>query len=288
MHGARSSGMIIKIPMYPYSYQRLKKNAEVLEEIHAMTNVSERLIRCVPRSIARGGLLGEAYFVEELKPGVCGNRLKLSLPDRNRLIRAAVDLLTEWHQSHLKRVTVDEAVMESKFIKPFKEVCRFLNCDERSSRITRLTSVLRKMALGARMPLVWSHGDFSLKNLLVDESHLGVLGMIDWDLSARDDLPLIDLLHLLIRVKMKERRMAFHDVLCNCLFPVNLEAGEKRTVAEYADALSVDASLITPLSIMYWISRLHGHIGSSKNLDTAWVNDNFIRVARHLERNLPT
>ena len=142
------------------------------------------------------------------------------------------------------------------------------------------------MALGSTLPLVWSHGDFSLKNLLVDETSLDILGVIDWDLSSKDSLPLIDLLHLLLRAKMNQAGMSFPDVLFKYLFPLRLDGAEGEILAEYVEALSIPPSLITSLSIMYWVSRIHGHVGSFIDLDAAWVDRNFRQCVDKLSSRL--
>ena len=205
---------------------------------------------------------------------------------RDTLLLSARGVLAELHQATSTPATLDEPTFRDLFITPMIEVADFLGYDTGCESFIKVTASLKKMALGRSLPLIWSHGDFSLKNLLVDETSLDVRGVIDWDLSGRVSLPLIDLLHLLIRAKMVQEQVSFEDALFRHLFPLRLDGTDGEILAEYMNTLSIDPSLVPSLSVMYWLSRIHGHVGSYKDLDATWVDRNFTQCLHELGRRL--
>jgi aminoglycoside phosphotransferase (APT) family kinase protein len=219
-------------------------------------------------------------------PGVCAENLALNVPERAGLMSSAIDILTELHTATLSRTRINEEIFRELFIKPICEVAEFLEYEKESHTLNRITSVLRQMVLGASLPLVWSHGDFSLKNVNVSESSLRMTGLIDWDLSRKVSLPLLDLLHLIARERLVDERLTFRDVLRKYFFPLALRRFHNDLFSNYVETMSLDHSVIPALCIMYWISRIHGHIGSLNDLNSDWVNKNFVEVAEDISQSL--
>jgi hypothetical protein len=282
----RKPGFVIKIPLTPYGERRLERNIKALEGIWNHTPVLTSMLPYIPRGFLRGRFAGQPYFVEEWLPGVCAENPRLSMPERAGLMRSAIDLLTQLHTSTLRHTRIDEPIFRKLFIKPIFEVADFLEYEKESHTLTHITSMLRKTVLGASLPVVWSHGDFSLKNFTVSQSPLRMTGLIDWDLSRKVSLPLLDLLHLIGRERMVDERLTFHGALRKCLLPLAFGHSTNQLLSNYVDALAIDHSVIPALGIMYWISRIHGHIGSLNDLDSDWVNKNFVAVAEDISQNL--
>jgi hypothetical protein len=279
-------GFMIKIPLTPYGERRLDRNIKTLEGIwHHMPELAST-VKYVPRGLVRGSFAGQVYFVEELMPGVCAENLALNVPERAGLMGSAIDILTELHTATLSRTRINEEIFRELFIKPICEVAEFLEYEKESHTLNRITSVLRQMVLGASLPLVWSHGDFSLKNVNVSESSLRMTGLIDWDLSRKVSLPLLDLLHLIARERLVDERLTFRDVLRKYFFPLALRRVHNDLFSNYVETMSLDHSVIPALCIMYWISRIHGHIGSLNDLNSDWVNKNFVEVAEDISQSL--
>ena len=286
-HGQeKGPGFVIKIPLTPNGERRLERNIKALEGIWNHMPVLTSMVTYVPRGVLRGSFAGQPYFVEELLPGVCAEKPRLSMPERAGLMRSAIDILTQLHTSTLRHTRIDEVIFRKLFIKPIFEVADFLEYEKESHTLTHITSMLRKTVLGASLPLVWSHGDFSLKNVTVSDRPLRMTGLIDWDLSRKVSLPLLDLLHLIARERMVDERLTLHGVLRKYLFPLALGRVTNQLLSKYVENLAIDHSVIPALCIMYWVSRIHGHIGSLNDLDSDWVNKNFVRVTEDISQSL--
>jgi ubiquinone/menaquinone biosynthesis C-methylase UbiE len=286
-HGhQKKPGFVIKIPLTPYGERRLERNIKALEGIWNHMPVLTSMLPYVPRGFFRGSFAGQTYFVEEWLPGVCAENPRLRMQERAGLMRSAIDVLTQLHTLTLRHTRIDEPSFRKLFIKPIFEVADFLEYEKESHTLTHITSMLRETVLGASLPLVWSHGDFSLKNVTVSQSPLRMTGLIDWDLSRKVSLPLLDLLHLIARERMADERLTLHGALRKYLFPLALGRSTNQLLSNYVDALALDHSVIPALCMMYWISRIHGHIGSLNDLDSDWVNKNFVAVAEDISQNL--
>ena len=282
----KKMGFVIKIPLTPYGEDRLERNINALEGIWNHVPILASMLTYVPRGLLKESFAGQRYFVEELMPGVCAENLRLSTPEQARLMRSARDILTQLHTATVKRTIIDEAILETLFIKPIFEVADFLEYERESHSLNRITSMLRNTVLGKSLPLVLSHGDFSLKNVTVIETPLRITGLIDWDLSRKVNLPLLDLLHLIARERIVEKRYTLHDALHRYLFPLALRRISNDLLSNYVETMAIDYSVIPALCTMYWISRIHGHIGSLNALDTDWVNKNFVEVAEEISQYL--
>jgi aminoglycoside phosphotransferase (APT) family kinase protein len=277
------SGLLIKIPLTPDGQLALERNFRTLESIGEDTRRFKAVAAYVPRSFGRGEFLGQPYFVEESIPGVAGETVRLNGSAKSNIMKTAGDLLTKLHLATQSWSVIDVSIFERRFAKAIREVAYFLGYENQRGVLEQLTSNLGKMVLGARLPLIWCHGDFSLKNVLVSSSKIS--GLIGWELAETRALPLLDMLHLLLRDRIVEEKLSMRGVISKYLVPLNLTSGGD-LLSDYIEALSIDRSLILPLSIMYWVNRIHGHIGSLNDLDADWVNENFVQVINDLNREL--
>jgi ubiquinone/menaquinone biosynthesis C-methylase UbiE len=280
------SRFVIKIPLTPYARRCVEKNASALKAIQNDARIPKSISACVPRVVTEGYFCDQYYFVEELMPGVSAEKLQCSLSGSLSVMNSAVDSVTKLHLATRTSIVVDDSKFETLFAKLLMEVADFLEGKNERESLLRIIAAVRPMVLGASLPLVWSHGDCSLKNMLGNEKTLMISGMIDWDLNRQNGLPLIDVLHLIARDKMVTENLTLHGVLSRYLIPFNLSGFQRELTEGYLETLGIDRSLITPLCIMYWISRIHGHLGTHKDMDHAWVNKNFMNVMEDLSPNL--
>lgn len=114
--------------------------------------------------------------------------------------------------------------------------------------LERLESVLRASLGGAECPVVWMHGDFKIENVVVDERSARLLGVIDWELSEPEGLPLLDLWYLLLYNRMIERGVDFLTAVRDILPPQQLVGEEAARCADYLRALDIPAGLVPGLA----------------------------------------
>jgi aminoglycoside phosphotransferase (APT) family kinase protein len=114
--------------------------------------------------------------------------------------------------------------------------------------LDRLETALRGRLEGAEVPLVWMHGDFKIENVVVEERSSRLLGVIDWELSEPEGLPLLDLWYLLLYNRMIERGLDFLTVARDVLPPRQLGGEAAAVCGEYRRALEVPSRLVPALA----------------------------------------
>ena len=112
----------------------------------------------------------------------------------------------------------------------------------------RLEAALQKSLIGAECPVVWMHGDFKIENVVVDERSFRLLGVIDWELSEPEGLPLLDLWYLLLYNRMIERGVDFLTVVGDMLPPERLAGEDAARCADYMRVLDVPDRLVPGLA----------------------------------------
>jgi aminoglycoside phosphotransferase (APT) family kinase protein len=157
----------------------------------------------LPVRIAQGDLAGQAYVVERLLPGQQGVELLTDRREIERVQVAAAATIRELHEATANSTLVDAAVVERWIERPLACIRRFAH-DEKS--IIRLGSMLRDAVVDTEVSVSWIHGDYWPGNLLVAPGSAQITGVIDWERALPGELPLHDVLHLLLYTRSLTQR----------------------------------------------------------------------------------
>lgn len=114
--------------------------------------------------------------------------------------------------------------------------------------LDNIDKYLRSCLLDKTLPLVLSHGDFSVDNLMICNDN--ITGIIDWEYSASNRLPFVDLIFFFCSVykKINDTNIirAMQEVIVdNCVDPEVLSYSNI-----YCDSLGLNKDYIKPLSLM--------------------------------------
>ena len=101
------------------------------------------------------------------------------------------------------------------------------------------------------MPSVFMHGDMKLENFVLDNSN-SVVGIIDWELSDLNGLPLIDLLYLIIYNHQIEYSLEFEDVFMG-VFEGDIHSYETGMMNEYCNLLLINDELKELLIMVFFV-----------------------------------
>lgn len=137
----------------------------------------------------------------------------------------------------------------------------------------------------ADVPRGFAHGDFHGGNLLVGKDRL--LGVIDWDAGGPGRLPLLDLFHLLVGVRMAQERSHLGPVVLDYLLPLARAGGDERIGALAARVgFAPDGELLERLALAYWLDFVARDLEKSADRRDRpdWLEPNVHRVARSLAR----
>jgi len=108
-------------------------------------------------------------------------------------LKKVVKWLIEFHKATKKEVEFTESHIEEFILKPIEDFKRIYAVKQEEETFFKVLSEKAGLLLERKIPLVFSHNDFWLGNILKFKEEIMVT---DWELLQKDDLPLIDLLML--------------------------------------------------------------------------------------------
>ena len=193
----------------------------------------------LPTILARGRSGLAEWSAERRLPGA-----PASFPLEDWLLVDAVDFLVELHAvgggGEMPLAAQAETVAS---------VCG----DEEARELRRLAAAL--MDELASLPLGFVHGDFWLRNLLVEGRRL--VGVVDWDSGGPGRLPLVDLLQLLVVAREPLRPHDWGPAVVHRLLPW-ADAGGDDAGRTYCRRIGFepDRRVLRALVAAYWLDRL--------------------------------
>jgi hypothetical protein len=274
---------VIKLPATPQAAEGLRRESDVLAELHADDRLGEWR-DLIPLPLAEGEARGRPYRVDAALPG--------SAPlgptresDRGRLLEAAAETIEVLHTSTASATEGDRALAERWVDAPLEDLWpRPPRRGGLRARIERLRDELHGALLGGIFSTSWIHGDYWLGNLLL--SGESVTGIVDWDAAAPDEPALHDVLHLVLST----RRMATGDEL-GTLVRAHLRGApwpeEERRLLERHAGWGHDGVLPERHALLlYWLRQVAAHArqqsGRSGPRYRVWERRNVHRVLAEL------
>ncbi|HEU5219817.1 MAG TPA: phosphotransferase [Gemmatimonadales bacterium] len=190
--------MVLRVATSDAVADVLERNATFGEKVRTHPPLDEGLRRLIPRSMGSFVEQGRRTFMEEYLEGepawMLGARGRLERHVRTQ----AFDILRRLQQATVQPAPIDDRTIERLIGSTIAAVAsRF---DSTSGTIGLLSEMRERFASGfsgRTLPLVWSHGDYGLGNLLTDP-HGNVTALIDWDTFVEADLPGIDWCHFVL------------------------------------------------------------------------------------------
>lgn len=239
--------IVIKLPLSQKSSKFSKQN------MRNITKLSDRLSYSkVPIPLGEGIYNGQAYYIESLVKGIT---IDYHIDTFQHAFSSATDILIEFNRKTLAWCKLDDLSFKNMF-STYMDGLRDILKDENCFNINGLEEYLKKKLLGKNIPLVWQHGDFSFENLLIDPEHATINGIIDWDISEREGLPLIDLLHLIVSKRRIIEKREFMNCILDVIIKQKFDDMEKEALQKYLKALDIDNEVVPALIIMYWIHHI--------------------------------
>lgn len=278
--GKQHRPLAIKVPCQPSAEQRDNHNAEALQRIHSSNAVPEAIKRLVPRHLTRGRFGGQPYFVEDAIDETwgsprgggyrAGKLISIRFRRRPRPSIAAQfgEVLLALHQATARLVTLTDG--EFAPVRRSLTALRRLTEEAQQQRTWDIIERrLERDLLGQQLPLVWSHGDAAIGNL-VENCHGELSGIIDWETFDSSGFPLYDWVLLRISQKMEEDYQVGWRWLRWAL------TGQERTffgslpIDAYLKALKLDRELIPALALSAWV-QYAAHRLPNRGYDPHWV-----------------
>jgi aminoglycoside phosphotransferase (APT) family kinase protein len=211
----------------------------------------------LPRPRARGTVRGHRYRIDSALDG----RAAATSPrvGASQMLRAAADTIAMLHESTATTVGGGPEVTERWVDAPLRELLRHTLPGARSAgRLQRLGDELHDVLAAGNFPAAWIHGDFWLGNLLFDPTPAPT-GIVDWEAAAPLELPLHDVLHLLLYTRRLTTGRELGHMLCDQLVEKRWSAAE-RALLERQPAWQLREGLTERhVLLLYWLRHAAVH-----------------------------
>jgi hypothetical protein len=174
----------------------LRTQRRVLAELAIHPGLDEEWRELLPRILAFDERTNATMAVESYRPGMDLAEVLARRPHRvEELTAAALSAIAPLHRRTATFVVVDNVCLLRRWvIEPLAgltDMCRRLD-PGLVSEVDRLGTMLREALIGRRMPVSWTHGDYTPGNVRVAGMRGPVTGIVDWG-GARPGQPaLID------------------------------------------------------------------------------------------------
>jgi hypothetical protein len=174
----------------------LRTQRRVLAELAIHPRLDEEWRELLPRILAFDERADATMSVESYRPGTDLAEVLARSPNRvEELTAAALSAIAPLHRRTATYVVVDNVCLLRRWvIEPLAgltDMCRRLD-PHLVPEVDRLGTMLREALVGWRMPVSWTHGDYTPGNVRVAGMQGPVTGIVDWG-GARPGQPaLID------------------------------------------------------------------------------------------------
>lgn len=233
--------VVVKMPMDEQSRARCRTNDEMLR---ALTKTS--ITSFVPKALDVGSFDWREYFVESRMAGV---GIDLPVSNMDEMVAKAADFITKFHQETARDIVIDESGYTNHLGGCFDILYPNIN-DEYKYKLKRIEDFLRKALLGKPLKTVWFHGDYKIENVLFDAKKWEISGLIDWDLSSREGLPLLDIFYLMAYRHTLNKKSVL-QVFAEWFFGQNFTKSEIGIINRYCHAIGGSGDLRL-LLVVFW------------------------------------
>ncbi|MFH2138136.1 MAG: aminoglycoside phosphotransferase family protein [Candidatus Omnitrophota bacterium] len=256
---------VVRIPLNHLTEVRGRINYRILNQLQRSS-----LASLVPKPIDSKIICGKACYLESRIPGIAYN---LPRKELNELIKAIAELLTRFHKKTSNSIVLNESIMKRLFFRDTQRLILYCSGDSKK-KLNDLTDAIKRELIGKTVQSVWSHGDYKIENILVDKRTHKIQGIIDWDLSVKEGLPLMDLIYLIIYGKVIFKGEDVSNLFLNDFLDGNIEDWEKKLISGYCKTIGVNKNLIKILFILFWINHITRRLNQQLVKEEQWFQTN--------------
>jgi aminoglycoside phosphotransferase (APT) family kinase protein/O-antigen/teichoic acid export membrane protein len=238
----------------------------------------------LPVVLAHGEQAGAPYVVEELLPGRPATGALASCPERHALIRDAAQAIGDLHRVTAAELRVDEDRLRRWVDDPLRALGPDGDTPHPVSgpAIAALAGELRELLADRPAAVSWVHGDYVPENILWTGRGSRVTGIVDWELARPADLPLVDVVTLLLATRMRTARRELGRVVCDWLAGARWTAFEEGIIREAYAGLPGEPVDERALVLLAWLRHVAGNVTKAPRYATLdlWRLSNVEPVAR--------
>jgi hypothetical protein len=276
---AGEQSVFIKLPLVPFAAARLRKQSEILHDLQHRdgwrrfdaATLPFSPAKAFPQILAQGEFEKQPYFLESRIKGAPLGRLEV--PNGN--FRQVCDaLFSFWHEVQTRCgqvVKVDQGKFDQIFRQPLRQLIDWAQLRRPYDAILRrLEDFFAEQFFGERVFLGLVHGDFSTKNILAHPKTFALSGIIDWDMAARESIPVLDVLHFFVRLDPGSFQDAPPQIAMR-LIKSDSRDFHWPYLQQALAKFEYEEKFLPAFVACYWAQRLQVYLESPKYLDSQFM-----------------
>lgn len=273
-------GCVIKLPMTTQAVSGMNAETTALAGLRADDRLGDWR-RLTPQPLASGAVHGRAYRVDR---ALRGRTIldRLEDPARRRLLMdAAAETIHDFHTRTGAIVRADDRLVEQWVDAPLGEVIAHRGPPLReAARLRRLQDELHAELAGRTVAVAAVHGDYWLGNVLFSGDRPS--GVVDWDAAGARELPVIDLLHLVLYTRRLVTGRDLGEIVYEQLDGGAWTAHERQLLDAHGEWGREGALDARPALLLYWLRHVAHHArqeGARRTVEQRlWEQRNLRRV----------
>ena len=233
----RKQNVIARVPFTKEAKDRCNRSQKALESLDWLEYNGMRLTPSAEKELVLNGL---HVYTES---AILGEPIGSVSCRGIQYIENAIEIITGLHHTTVSNTIISEGVYNELIGTLIEKLEKNLH-PSFSERIQWLPAYFKQSFLNKSIPLVFNHGDYKLENILVKKEDCSLVGVIDWDLSVENGMPLVDIIHLLAYEKHVESNQPIDEVIMKYWVPgqQSLEQKECNLVDQYMSGLNIHRS----------------------------------------------
>jgi O-antigen/teichoic acid export membrane protein len=266
---------IIKLATTPAAAAGLGREREALATLRADPRLGAWR-RILPTVLADGEASGYPYAVESFCTGAVASGLLADASRTAAFQQAAASQIGVLHAATAEPVTIDASLLGRWVERPIFELRRFRPQPWRSRALDRISGELHLAFAGRTLPMGWIHGDFGPSNVLLTPDGGGVAAIVDWELAVSPDLPLVDVVTLLLATRTQAQHRELGDVVRTLLADTRFSDLESGLLDTAQPGLADDAQELLATVLLCWLRHVAANLTKSVRYShhRIWIRNN--------------
>lgn len=275
---------VLKLPQNPSGLESLRRHTSVLDTLGADARLRD-VHSLLPRVIAEGEINQQPFLVEKALPGRELRTIPFNQPAYMTACTAAAAMIGQFHRLTSTTIRIDEATLRRWIDEPVTLIQRLsavLSSDlGYAGQLDRVAADLRATLLGRDVTVSWIHGDFWPGNVLVASDSTTLTGLIDWDLAAPNELPMHDVLQIVMHTpRLIAHRYELADTVRSLLEGAGWTHDERVLLDAAGARLPIDDTEKRGMLLLYWLRYIATYLSKcpERGSDEAWMKKNIERM----------
>ncbi len=239
---------VIRVPLDKLSLKRCRINRVILEKLQQTCIAS-----VVPEFLEERKVKENICFCETKLPGLAVGTIPLFKMEH--MVRKAIGVLTVFNRETAEDITVDSRNFQRLIGNDFRRLVSYLG-ENNKEKLNQIEQRVKQQLLGKEIKTTWFHGDYKADNVLFNIKTWEIEGIIDWDLSKRKGLPLLDVFFLLIYKDSMLTGKSISYILKNRFFDGQFNSFERDIIDKYLNDFRLTDDIVEPLTVVFWLNHV--------------------------------